>query len=56
MYSNVTQANSNNMQKLAESQKKFEEASIMITRQSAHIAELTSQIEKLKDINGQLEY
>ncbi len=39
MYSNVTQANSNNMQ----------------TKKSAYIIELTSQIEKLKDINGQLE-
>ena len=56
MYQNVTQSNSTNMQKLAESQTKFEEASLVITRQSAYITDLTSQIEKLKDNNAQLEY
>lgn len=44
------------MQKLHESQQKFEEATLVITRQSAIVDDLNSQLEKLKEVNGQLEY
>ena len=56
MYANLTQSSSSQMQKLLESQKKFEEASVMITRQSSMIEELNKQVERLKEINTQLEY
>lgn len=35
---------------------KFEEASLVITRQSTVIDDLHKQVEQLKDINSQLEY
>ena len=44
------------MHKIHESQKKFEEATLTIANQSSLIDDLNGQLEKLKDVNSQLDY
>ena len=44
------------MEKIHESQQKFEEASLMIGKQSKLVDDLNVQIEQLKEVNSQLDY
>lgn len=56
LYKEMSGSNAKHMTKIHESQQKFEEASLMIGKQSAMVDDLNGQIEKLKEVNSQLDY
>ena len=56
LYREISTNNQQHVDKIEESQKKFEEASLMITKQSVLVDDLNSQLEQLKEVNSQLEY
>lgn len=51
LYKDISAQNAKHVEKVHESQLKFEEASIMIAKQSAMVDDLNTQIERLKDVN-----
>ena len=52
LYREISANNQQHVEKIEESQKKFEEASLMITKQSVLVDDLNSQLEQLKEVNG----
>ena len=56
LYKDISTQNSQHVEKIHVSQQKFEEASLMISRQSGLIDDLNGQLEKLKEVNSQLEF
>ena len=56
LYKEISANNASHVTKIHESQQKFEEASLMIAKQSALVDDLNGQIEKLKEVNSQLDY
>ena len=56
LYKDISSTNAKHVEKVHESQQKFEEASLLIARQSAMIDDLNGQIEKLKEVNTQIEF
>lgn len=56
LYREIGTSNQAHVDKIEESQKKFEEASLMITKQSVLVDDLNTQLEQLKEVNSQLEY
>jgi len=51
LYKDISAQNASHVNKVHESQLKFEEASLMIAKQSAMVDDLNGQIERLKEVN-----
>ena len=56
LYQEMTNQNRSHVEKLTDSQTKFEEATKVISTQSELVDDLNGKMEKLKDINSQLEH